>query len=122
MLAPVSRPGTAIGTEAAKSAMRVNVKLSGRWGLPEVESELRRGPVELDLPEAVTGHALLQCLAERYGSRFARKALKTTGTLRAEVRVFVGDEQCDDLGAPIDEQLRRGAEVVIALLAPLIGG
>jgi hypothetical protein len=100
----------------------VNVKLSGRWGLLEIEKELARGPVELDLPEKVTGQAVLQCLADRYGPRLRRKALKTTGGLRAEVRLFVGDDPLEDLALPIGDKLRRGAEVSIVLLAPLIGG
>ena len=100
----------------------VNLRLSGRWGLMEMERELARGPIDLDLPEEVTGHAVLQCLADRYGPRFQRKALKTTGELRAEVRVFVGDEPLEDLAAPIGDTLSGGAEVSIVLLAPLIGG
>ena len=98
------------------------MKLSGRWSLPEIERELARGPIELDLPEDVTGQALLQCLADRYGPRLQRKALKTTARLRAEVRVFVDDDPLEDLAAPIGDKLSRGAEVSIVLLAPLIGG
>ena len=102
--------------------MLLNVKLSGRWSLPEIEKELARGPIELDLPEEVTGQALLQCLADRYGQRLQRKALKTTGGLRAEVRLFVDDDPLEDLAVPIGDKLSRGAEVSIVLLAPLIGG
>jgi hypothetical protein len=102
--------------------MLVNVRLSGRWGLSEIERELAQGPIELDLPDEVTGDALLQCLADRYGPRLQRKALKTTGGLRAEVRLFVGDESLEDLTVPIGDKLCGGAEVSIVLLAPLIGG
>jgi hypothetical protein len=100
----------------------VTVKLSGRWGLPEIERELARGPIDLDLPEKVTGQTLLRCLADRYGPRLQRKALKTAGGLRAEVRLFIGDEPIEDLAAPINDGLDRGAEVSLVLLAPLIGG
>lgn len=100
----------------------VNVKLSGRWSLPEIERELARGPVDLDLPQDVTGHALLQCLGARYGARFQRRALKPTGALRAEVRLFVDDDPIEDLDVEIGDRLRRGAEVSIVWLAPLIGG
>ncbi len=104
------------------SPTRVNVKLSGRWGLPEIEKELARGPIDLDLPAEITGRALLHSLADRYGPRLRRKALKVTGDLRAEVRLFIGDDACEDLAAPIGEPLRRGAEVSLVLLAPLMGG
>jgi hypothetical protein len=100
----------------------VNVRLSGRWGLPEIEGEFARGPIELDLPENVTGQTLLQCLADRYGPRFQRKALKPKGDLRAEVRLFVDDDAIEDPAARIGDKLSRGAEVSIVLLAPLIGG
>lgn len=100
----------------------VNVKLSGRWGLTEIEKELARAPLELALPPDVTGRGLLQCLASRYGARFARKALKSSGELRAEVRVFIDNDQLDDLTAPIGDKLAGGAEVSIVMLAPLIGG
>ncbi len=100
----------------------VNVKLSGRWGLAEIEKELARAPVDLELPANVTGHDLLRCLANRYGPQFQRKALKATGGLRAEVRVFVCDQPLEDLAAPIADELSRGAEFSIVLLAPLIGG
>jgi hypothetical protein len=100
----------------------IHVKLFGRWNLPEIEKELARGPVELDLPEQVTGQALLQGLADRYGPRLRRKALKTTGGLRAEVRLFVDDDPLEDLAVPIGDRLNPGAEVSIVLLAPLIGG
>ncbi len=100
----------------------INVKLSGRWGLAEIERELARAPVELALPADVSGRGLLQCLANRYGARFARKALKSSGELRAEVRVFIGNDQLEDLTAPIADKLAAGAEVSIVMLAPLIGG
>lgn len=100
----------------------VKVRLSGRWGLPEIERELARGPIELELPEEVTGHCLLQSLGDRYGPRLRGKALKPNGELRAEVRLFIGDDQVDDLAAPIAEKLRGGAEISIMLLKPLIGG
>jgi hypothetical protein len=100
----------------------VNVKLSGRWSLPEIEKELARGPIELDLPEEVTGRALLQCLADRYGPRLQRRVLKTRGGLRAEVRLYVGNESVEDLAMPISDRLNPEAEVSIVLLAPLIGG
>lgn len=101
--------------------VHVGVRLSGRWSLPEVERELARGPIEMDLREDVTVQALLRCLADRY-PRFQRKALKATGELRAEVRLFLDDEQVEDLDAPIGEKLHRGAEVSIVYLAPLSGG
>ncbi len=100
----------------------VNVHLSGRWGLPAMQRELADGPIDLDLPPLVTGDALLRSIVNRYGPQFQRKALKATGELRAEVRLFVGSEECEDLAAPIGEQLNRGAEVSLVLLAPLIGG
>lgn len=100
----------------------VNVKLSGRWGLPEIERELARGPIALDLSPDVTGKALMQCLADRYGARFQRKALRPSGGLRAEVRLFVNDDAVEDIAAPIGDKLSRDAEVTIVLLAPLIGG
>jgi hypothetical protein len=100
----------------------LNVRLSGRWTLPEIERELARGPIGLDLPEGATGQALLQQLAERFGPRFQRKALKPSGALRAEVRLFVGDDAIEDLGVDIVGRLSSGAEVSIVLLAPLIGG
>ena len=100
----------------------VNVRLSGRWSLPEIERELARGPIELDLPDVVTGQAVMQSLADRYGPRLQRKVFKTTGGLRAEVRLFVGDESLQDLTVPIGGKLSGGAEVSIVLLAPLIGG
>ena len=100
----------------------VKVSLSGRWLLPEIERELARGPVDLDLPPDVTGEALLQCLADRYGARFQRKALRPSGGLRAEVRLFVDDEAVEDLALPLGHKLSRDAEVTIVLLAPLIGG
>ncbi len=101
--------------------VHVRVRLSGRWSLPEVESELASGPIELDLPEDVTLRAFLWCFADRY-PRFQRKALKATGELRAEVRLFLDDEQIDDLDTPIGDKLHRGAEVSIVYLAPLSGG
>ena len=100
----------------------VNVKLSGRWGLTEIEKELARAPVDLELPANATGQDVLQCLANRYGSRFQRKALKGNGELRAEVRMFVGDQPVEDLATRIGGELSRGAEVSIVLLAPLVGG
>jgi hypothetical protein len=99
----------------------VRVRLSGRWNLPEIERELAGGPIEMNLPEDVTAHALLRCLADRY-PRFQRRALKTTGELRAEVRFFLDDEQVEHLGVRIGDKLHRGAEVSIVYLAPLSGG
>lgn len=100
----------------------VNVQLSGRWGLPDIQRELAAGPIDLDLPPTVTGQVVLQILVDRYGARFQRKALKATGELRAEVRLFVGADECEDLAAPIGDKLSRDAEVSIVLLAPLVGG
>jgi hypothetical protein len=100
---------------------QVRVRLSGRWSLPEIERELARGPIEMDLPEDVTAQAILGCLADRY-PRFQRKALKATGELRAEVRLFLDDQQIEDLGVQIGDKLRRGAEVSLVYLAPLSGG
>lgn len=100
----------------------VTVKLSGRWGLSEVEKELTRGPIDLELPEDATGQDLLQRLAQRAGPRFQRKALKADGRLRAEVRLFVQNDVVADPGAPIGDKLGDGAELSIVLLTPLIGG
>ncbi len=100
----------------------VNVQLSGRWGLPDMQRDLASGPIDLELPACISGDAVLRSLVGRYGSRFQRKALKATGELRAEVRLFVGTEECTDLAAPLDEQIGRGTEISIVLLAPLIGG
>jgi len=100
----------------------VTVKLSGRWGLSEIEKELALGPVDLDLPEDVTGEGLLRCLAERCGARFGRKALKANGTLRAEVRLFVQNVAVEDPGARIADRLGPGTELSIVLLKPLVGG
>jgi hypothetical protein len=102
-------------------SVQVRVRLSGRWSLPEIERELAGGPIEMDLPEGVTAQALLRCLADRY-PRFQRKALKATGELRAEVRLFLDDDQIKDLGERIGDKLHRGAEVSIVYLAPLSGG
>ncbi|MFI5394625.1 MAG: MoaD/ThiS family protein [Candidatus Binatia bacterium] len=121
MTAPLQRP-TGADPPDGRRAQPVNVKLSGRWGLPDIERELARGPIDLDLPADVTGQGLLQCLADRYGSSFQRKALKLTGELRAEVRLFVDDDPVEDLAVRIGDKLSRGAEVSIVLLAPLIGG
>ena len=101
--------------------VQVRVRLSGRWSLPEIERELARGPIEMDLPEDVSAQALLRCLADRY-PQFRRKAVKATGELRAEVRVFLDDEQIEDLGVQIGDRLHRGSEVSIVYLAPLSGG
>ncbi len=87
-----------------------------------MQRELARGPIELALPAGVTAEAVLRALVERYGSRFQRKALKATGALRAEVRLFVGAEECTDLTAPLSEEIGHGTEISIVLLAPLIGG
>jgi|GEM_PF-1795327 len=100
----------------------LTVKLSGRWGLPEVQRELARGPIDVDLPDDVTGEGLLRCLADRLGSRFQRKALKADGKLRAEVRLFVGNGAIEDPGAIVGDRLRHGGEVSVVLLTPLVGG
>ncbi|MBI5505274.1 MAG: hypothetical protein HY899_10765 [Deltaproteobacteria bacterium] len=100
----------------------VTVKLSGRWGLPEFERELARGPLDIDLPEGVTGEGLLHCLAERCDQRFRRKALKADGKLRAEVRLFVRSDVVQDPAAPLGDKLGDGAEISIVLLKPLVGG
>lgn len=100
----------------------VMVKLSGRWGLPEIQKELSRGPIELELPEDVTGEGFVQRLADRCGPPFARRALKAGGRLRAEVRLFVRNDAIDDPGARIGDKLADGSEISIVLLTPLVGG
>lgn len=101
---------------------QVTVKLSGHWGLPEIDRALAQGPIDLDLPEHVTGEGLLQCLADRCGPRLRRKALKADGKLRAEVRLFVRNDVVLDPAAPLGDKLGGAPEISIVLLKPLVGG
>src|SRR5512143_1243737 len=110
----------AAGTTRVK--LLVTLRLYGHWALPELTNELARGPVAVDLPEHATAAALLDALGEACGPRFRGKVFWPGGGLRPGVRLFVDDELMSDPTARIGGRLRRGANVSVVLLAPLLGG
>jgi hypothetical protein len=98
------------------------MKLCGFVGMPEVERQLARGPIALDLPADVTVSGLVERLAERYGASFRRKALTGDGRVRSGVRVFV-DDALVEREAPLADVLRDDSKIsIVLLMAQSIGG
>ena len=103
-------------------AVLLNVKLQGFLGLSGVQRALDREPIALDLPDDVTADALIECLAERCGAAFRRKAIGRDGRIRPGLRIFVDDELVG-AGTSLRDALRPGSRVaVILLMAQTIGG
>lgn len=83
--------------------------------MAEVQRELARGPVSLDLPDDLTVAGLLECLAERYGATFRRRTLAPSGQVRSGVRVFVDDELVES-NASLTSVLRPDSKVALVVL------
>lgn len=104
------------------SEVLVNVKLKGFLGLTEVQRELERGPIAIDLAEGLTVAGLIESLAARWGAPFRRRTLTAAGGIRPGVRVFV-DDQLVASGAPLAAAVRPGSKVaVVVLMAQSMGG
>lgn len=104
------------------SDLLVNVKLKGFLGLTEVQRELERGPIAIEVAEDLTVVGLLERLAARWGTPFRRRTLTAAGGVRPGVRVFVDDELVDG-GAPLAAALRPGSKIaVVVLMSQTMGG
>jgi hypothetical protein len=107
---------------AAMSEVLVNVKLTGFLGLTEVQRELERGPIAIELAEDLTVAGLLDRLAERWGAPFRRRTLTAGGRVRSGVRLFVDDEVVES-GTPLAAAIRPGSKItVVVLMAQTMGG
>jgi len=100
----------------------VNVKLKGFLGLTEVQRELERAPIAIEIAEGLTVAGLLERLAERWGAPFRRRTLTAEGKVRPGVRMFVDDELVGS-ATPVAAAIRPGSKItVLVLMAQTLGG
>ena len=103
-------------------SLAISLTLCGYWGLPQVEAEVARAPVILDLPPGVSLQGLLAALADQYGERFRQRVLTESGEVRRTVRVFVDDQPIDSNATDVGPMLNGQPRVRLMLLAAMSGG
>ncbi|MBI2370300.1 MAG: MoaD/ThiS family protein [Deltaproteobacteria bacterium] len=96
--------------------LAVAVRLFGMLGALAGEWQ-----VALRLPKGATVADVIARLGDRFGPSFLDRVLRVPGELHTYARVFVNDEQVDDLSTVIEVQ-EPSTEVSLLLLPASQGG